>query len=264
MRLLQTIKKNPLRTFTLLYVIASGIVIYILLGNLRDALLNVKIDYRDRIVLDKNGKKHYQIPQDYFSVKEQNQILKAETKQYRDLIGNKDAQIESVTDLYGQVSDSLRVKKVELSEAKTKQWYWEKEYKSGAKFTATMDEKDSILIPKGDLRLKILDVTEGKGKNKKFYTDVSDEDGIFTLNGSKVVRTERKEIKDIYSLNLKNDFYLDFMAKPRFFKSELELQLFPDGKFIPKVGAGALIDFENKSRMFWKVGLDIPISKTSR
>lgn len=264
MKLTEFIKKRPLRIFTFAYVIISGIVIYILLDNLRDALKNVKIDFRDRIVLDKNGKKHFQIPQDYYSIKEQNQILKDESRQYRDLLGKKNAEVESVTNLFGQISDSLRVKKVELSEAKTKQWYWEKQYKSGAKFTATMDEKDSILIPKGDLRLKILDVTEGKGKNKRYYTDVSDEDGIFTLNGSKVVRTERKEIKDIYSLNLKNDFYLDFMAKPRFFKSELELQLFPDGKFIPKVGAGALIDFENKSRMFWKVGLDIPISKTSR
>ena len=88
MKLLQTIKKNPLRTFTFLYVIASGIVIYILLGNLRDALKNVKIDFRDRIVLDKNGKKHFQIPQDYYSIKEQNQILKDESRQYRKPLAN--------------------------------------------------------------------------------------------------------------------------------------------------------------------------------
>ena len=259
-KLKKLIKERPLYVFTILYLLISGVVVYFVYSDI-NSRIKQKIEYRDRIVTDKNGKKHYQIPSDYHSIKEQNKLLKIESDNFRDLMGSKDAKINALTEIKGKLSDTLKLVAIKLDEANHKIWNFEKTYKSGTKFTAVMNEKDSTLIPRADLRLKVYDIQEGKGKNKRFYTDISTEDENFTIEGAKVLRKERKEIRDIYSLNFKNDLYFDFRAMPSFYKSEIELQLFPDGKVVPKVGAGGILFFGEKPKIFWKVGVDIPISQ---
>ena len=83
-------------------------------------------------------------------------------------MGSKDAKINALTEIRGKLSDTLKLTSIKLDEANHKIWNFEKTYKSGTKFTATLNEKDSTLIPKADLRLKITDVEEGKGKKRDF------------------------------------------------------------------------------------------------
>ena len=79
--------------------------------------------------------------------------------------------INAITEMRGVLRDSLKMYAVKLDAEKHKVWEWEKKYKSGSVFRATMNEKDSVLIAEADLKLQTADIEEGRGKKKKFYTE---------------------------------------------------------------------------------------------
>lgn len=256
-------KLLSMQTFVYAYFILSAIVIWRLVVNIKHGVNVVVPKYVDRIVKDVNKIEHQQKPYDYEADKEKIRELKKETDSFRAIMGSKDAQIIALTKVRGQTQDSVRLLNIALDEEKNKTWHWERLYKSGSKTVATMNEKDSVLVYKADLKINVLDIVEGKGRNARYYTDISTPDDNITFNGGKVIRTEKKIPKRALALMLKNDLYFSG-SRPFMYKPEIELQLIPDSWIIPKIGTGILIDFDNRERLFWKVGIDLPIKTSSK
>ena len=168
-----------------------------------------------------------------------NAALAAENKKLASELGIKESQILAVTELNGTLRDSLKLVALELDAANNKIWKWEKELKSGSKYTAQMSEKDSVLhLTNIDIKTQTTDYFEGRGKKKKFYTDFYSPDQNITFNGAKTFRVEKKEIKDFLQLDFNTIFQKGFVNK-NFdgLSGELELMFNPDGNF--KIGIGA-------------------------
>ena len=179
-----------------------------------------------------------------------NAALVAENKKLASELGIKENQILAVTELTGTLRDSLKLVRLERDAANNKVWKWENEKPSGSKYTAEMSEKDSILhLTNIDIKTKTTDFTEGKGKNKKYYTDFFTPDQNVTFNGAKTYRVEQKEIKDILQVDFNSMFQKSINKDFDGISSEIELTLNPDGNFRIGIGAGATYLF-NQSKIF--------------
>ena len=179
-----------------------------------------------------------------------NAALVAENKKLASELGIKENQILAVTELTGTLRDSLKLVRLERDAANNKVWKWENEKPSGSKYTAEMSEKDSVLhLTNIDIKTKTTDFTEGKGKNKKYYTDFFTPDQNVTFNGAKTYRVEQKEIKDILQVDFNSMFQKSINKDLDGISSEIELTLNPDGNFRIGIGAGATYLF-NQSKIF--------------
>ena len=125
------------------------------------------------------------------------QFDRQEIEKLKQALNIKENEIKAITELKGKIRDSVKLLAVQLDAEKHKVWTWEKKYKSGSVFRATMNEKDSVLIAEADLKVQTADIEEGRGKKKKFYTEFYTPDQNIKFNGAKTYRVEQKEIKDI-------------------------------------------------------------------
>ena len=175
-----------------------------------------------------------------------NVFLASEVKRLSEALDIKENQILAITEFNATLSDSLKLTKLERDAANNKVWKWEKELKSGSKYTAQMSEKDSVLhLTSLDIKTQTTDYFEGRGKKKKFYTDFYSPDQNITFNGAKTFRVEKKEIKDFLQLDFNTIFQKGFVNKDfDGLSGELELMFNPDGNFKIGIGAGGTYLFE--------------------
>lgn len=180
-----------------------------------------------------------------------NNSLIAENKQLAAALGIKENQILAVTQIIGTLRDSLKLVTLERDEANNKIWKWENIKPSGSTYTATMSEKDSVLhLTNIDIKPLTTDFFEGKGKNKRYFTDFYTPDQNITFNGAKTYRVERKEIKNIFEVNFNTTFQKGAINKEfDNISGEVELMLNPDGNFKIGIGAGTTYLF-NQSTIF--------------
>lgn len=165
----------------------------------------------------------------------------------------KENQVRALTLVSGTIKDSLKLTKLELDEAKNKVWKWEKTLPSGTKIVREMSEKDSVLKENSDIAVAVIDKTEGRGKNVKFYTDFYSLDNNIKFNGASVFRKENAEIRDIIQVDAGIEFQKSFLSPNARILSDVQLSFFPDGQFIPSVKVGGLYDVENGLDWFWGV-----------
>ena len=102
---------------------------------------------------------------------DKSQFDKQEIEKLKQALNVKENEIKAITELKGKIRDSVKLLAVQLDAEKHKVWEWEKKYKSGSVFRATMNEKDSVLIAEADLKVQTADIEDGRGKKKKFYTE---------------------------------------------------------------------------------------------
>ena len=200
-------------------------------------------------IKDKKGSDHFQISNENPS----KEI--AEIDSLKKQLGVKEKEIERIMKFSGEVVDSLNLKRIEITDLKTKLWKWEKKLPSGSVLRAEMNEKDSILKTDFDIKVIGAEISEGGWfKKKRNYIDFYTPDQNIRFNGMEIFRKEIKEPKDLLQINLKNDLLI---GSRMYYISEAEMLIFPDGRFIPKVGYGYLWD--GKFSQFYKIGIDIPI-----
>ena len=168
----------------------------------------------------------------------------------------KKSQIQSMTIYSATIKDSLKLAKLERDKANHKVWTWEKTLKSGSKIIRTMSEKDSILKESTDLAVAIIDKTEGRGKDRRFYTIFYPMDDNVKFNGSSVFRKENKEIRDVFALSVGTEFRKSFLTPYFENQTDLNLKILPDAKFAPTAKIGVIYDVENGFRTFYGVRVD--------
>lgn len=155
----------------------------------------------------------------------------AEYKRALDALGiEKDENVLAITNIKAEMNDSLRILRMERDQLKNKIWNWETKKESGSIISATMNEKDSVLHTKVDIKLNTTDYIE-KGnifKKDKYYTDIYSPDQNIKVNG---VTNFRKET----------------VIKPKRigFGIQLGYGLTGEGKAVPYVGIGASFNLFN-------------------
>lgn len=119
-------------------------------------------------------------------------ISKEEYNKLLSRYNSKKIEFEAFTNINGKLSDSLKLAKIEIIDLKNKEWTWKTTKPSGSTIVAVMNEKDSILHTKVDVKLNITDIKEKGGlfKRDKFFTDFYSPDQNIKING---VQNFRKE-----------------------------------------------------------------------
>ena len=221
-------------------ILISGIIVFFLLQvkdeKANDNFLSKKIEnFKDK--LGENRAKVETRKQGDFS-----EFRKSEIDSLRKALDLERAdKINAITEMRGVLRDSLKMYAVKLDAEKHKVWEWEKKYKSGSVFRATMNEKDSVLIAEADSKVQTADIEEGRGKKKKFFTEFYTPDQNIKFNGAKTYRVEQKEIKDILQVDLKTGFRKGFLVSDYDqLESTLQVLVLPDGEFSIGFGAGGI------------------------
>lgn len=179
-------------------------------------------------------------------------------------LGLKESQIKSMTIYSSTIKDSLKLAKLERDELNNKVWKWEKTLKSGSKIVRTMSEKDSVLKESTDLAVAVIDKTEGRGKNRKFYTIFYPLDDNVKFNGASVFRKENTEIRDILALSLGMEVRKDFFTPDAQVQADLNLKILPDGKFAPTAKVGGIYDTKNGVNLFYGVRVDYNFARIKK
>lgn len=116
----------------------------------------------------------------------------AEYQRVKDALGVEIENVLALNNIKAQMADSLKIVKLERDQANNKVWNWENKKESGSVITATMNEKDSVLHTKADIKLNTTDYVEKGGlfRKDKYYTDIYSPDQNIKVNG---VTNFRKE-----------------------------------------------------------------------
>ena len=231
--------KRPLLLFAL--ILALSIVIVVLLATYDKDKTTPSNDFISRKIenyKDKIGEQRARVETVH---NDKSQFDKQEIERLKKALNVKESEIKAITELKGKIRDSVKLLAVQLDAEKHKVWTWEKKYKSGSVFRATMNEKDSVLIAEADLKVQTADIEEGRGKKKKFYTEFYTPDQNIKFNGARTYRVERKEIKDILQVDLKAGFRKGFLVNDYDqLESTLQVIVLPDNEFNFGFGAGGI------------------------
>lgn len=116
----------------------------------------------------------------------------AEYQRVKDALGVEIENVLALNNIKAQMADSLKIVKLERDQANNKVWNWETKKESGSVIVATMNEKDSVLHTKADIKLNTTDYIEKGGlfRKDKYYTDIYSPDQNIKVNG---VTNFRKE-----------------------------------------------------------------------
>ena len=238
-KLTDFLRKRPLMWFAL--TLALSIVIVFLLAMYdrgKTAPSNDFISRKIEIYKDRIGEQRARVET---VQNDKSQFDKQEIEKLKKALNVKENEIKAITELKGKIRDSVKLLAVQLDAEKHKVWTWEKKYKSGSVFRATMNEKDSVLIAEADLKVQTADIEEGRGKKKKFYTEFYTPDQNIKFNGARTYRVERKEIKDILQVDLKAGFRKGFLINDYDqLESTLQVIVLPDNEFNFGFGAGGI------------------------
>lgn len=154
----------------------------------------------------------------------------AEYQRVKDALGIEIENVLALNNIKAQMADSLKIVKLQRDQANNKVWNWETKKESGSIITATMNEKDSILHTKADIKLNTTDYVEKGGlfRKDKYYTDIYSPDQNIKVNG---VTNFRKET----------------FVKPKRIGLGIQVGygLTAEGKAVPYVGVGASFNLVN-------------------
>ena len=119
-------------------------------------------------------------------------FLQSEIDRLTKALGVKQKDILAVTNVNAVLRDSVKLVTVTLDAEKNKVWNWEKKYESGSAITATMSEKDSVLVLSADIKLQSTDYVDRGGLfgKDRYYTDFYSPDQNIKINGAKTFRKE--------------------------------------------------------------------------
>lgn len=256
--------KNILLSFVLIVFIASCLFVLKKCSEVPVDVIAGKIE----AVKDENGNAHF--VKTYAN--NTSELKKKEIDSLKSIISGKnteldlkDVQILAVTKMNMSIKDTLKLYKLEKDELNNKIWKFEKTYKDGTKTKIVMYEKDTTAVQETDLKLYVTDFSAKQNGKRLFYVDVTSQNKNFKLNGSEVLRIPVKEPKDLLQVNWASDYSRGIGNGINFVTSEINIQLFPDGPVVPKLGSG-IVWFMNEGKFYpyYKVGLDIKLKSITK
>lgn len=256
--------KNILLLFVLIVFIACCLFVFKKVAELPASDVIAKI----KDVKDKNGNNHHIKPINNNSA----ELSKKTIDSLKNVISGKNTElnlknveITSINKMNMSIRDTLRIYKLEKDELNNKIWKFEKKYKDGTQTKITMYEKDTSVVQDTDLKVFVTDFSTKENGKKYHYIDVASENKNFRLNGMEVLRIPVKQSRNILYINWASDYAKGIGNGINFVTSEINMQLFPDGAIVPKVGSG-LVYFLNDGKVYpyYKIGVDIKLKSFSK